>query len=98
MTDLRQKWQAFLYRAFPSGYGGVEVNNVCVTSVDTFAAGCFDTYVKHGRLDPERIRILRECHNDLLRALPSLTGEAKDYFSELASLADEVLRQLNKEA
>ena len=94
MKELRRRWQAFLNHPFPEGMAGLEVDGICVTTVDSFAAGCISTLFSSGSLDLERVIVLESCLTDLHRVLPSLSGEAADYFSELASLARLALREV----
>jgi hypothetical protein len=78
---------------FPSEYGGKDVAGICVTSVDTFAAGCIDTFVsRQGRLDEKRIKVLESCKTDLEVIVNSLDGEARIYFDKLLLLCRRVLQ------
>ncbi len=93
-ADLKERWNKFYLRPFPAGYGGTDVNGICVTSTDSYAAGCIDSFIKGGSLDSKEISILQRCQDDLAVVLPGLEGQAQKYFSELAFLADEVLTQV----
>jgi len=73
--ELKYRWDAFCKRPFPSGYAGEEINGVCVASLDTFAAGCIDTFIGVQSLDCEKISILRKCRLELGHVLPVLEGE-----------------------
>lgn len=59
--------------------------------MDTFAAGCIDTYVQRRKLDADRERILLECQADMRRVIPELPPEAGAYFARLLELTDCVL-------
>jgi hypothetical protein len=80
-------------RGFPEGMAGEEVAGVCLTTIDTFAAGCLDTYFTEKWLDAERQNVLSRCLQDVRKALPHLEGDAADYFNELAAIAEAVLRE-----
>jgi hypothetical protein len=88
---LVDDWNAWRACDFPAGLAGLEIDGVDVTSIDTFAAGCLDTYFDLGRLDERRTSVLEDCAQDLERILPRLTGEASVYFSQLAGLCLGVL-------
>ena len=90
------EWKLFKNTPFPSSNGGEEVKGVCLVSVDTFASGCIDTFVKnHGNLDGERINILIECVSDTNKIVDDLQGEAKSYFITLLKLSELVLEVVN---
>ena len=94
--DIHQSWSDFSDRPFPDGWAGEEVDGVCVTSVDSFAAGCIDTFVSNGgTLDSKRIDVLWRCSADLGRALPQLDGEARNYFGHLDELITSVLAEVD---
>ena len=85
-TDIAAAWKAHVERKFPRGLGGNEVAGVCVTSADTFLAGCISYFVESGSLDAERLSVVRSTCQDLERVLPHLSGEARTYFEELLKL------------
>ena len=63
-----------------------------LTTLDTFAAGCIQTFIDcNGRLDPERISVLHGCASDLELCAHDLNGEAKRYFDRLLALSKLVL-------
>lgn len=78
--------------SFPEGFAGKDVNDICVTTLDTFAAGCIDTYVGDGRLDAKRIKVLNSCLEDLDLILPELYEYPKDYFLTLREICVEVVK------
>ena len=51
MEDIEKSWNEFRDKPFPVAYAGVEVEGICLTSLDTFAAGRIDTFVDRGHLD-----------------------------------------------
>ena len=78
---------------FPSEYGGKDVAGICVTSLDTFAAGCIDTFISNnGRLDGSRISVLEQCKSDLEGVVSCLDGTAKNYLNDLLILVKRVLQ------
>ena len=84
--EIAERWKRHLTRKFPREYAGAEVAGICVTSADTFLAGCVSYFVNSGALDPQRLDVVhRTCH-DLEIALPHLTSEAREYFEELLLL------------
>ncbi len=91
--EIEQMWQQLRLLRFPRGYGGKEVSGVCLVSVDTFAAGCIDTFMRcRGRLDADRIRSLQGCVEDIETAVPMLQGEAKVYYELLLNVSRKVLQ------
>jgi hypothetical protein len=95
MKEIEKSWNEFRDKPFPVAYTGMEVECICITTVDTFAAGCIDTFVDRGRLDRRRISVLKDCAKDLGVVVKHLDGEAKDYFEQLRSLAEQVLSKVN---
>jgi len=70
---------------------------VDIISVDSHAAGCISTFIgSSGRLDPERLFILKGCRDDLARVLPVLDGESKAYVERLHRLTVLVLAALKQ--
>jgi hypothetical protein len=97
-NDLGKRWKIFEKLPFPPSCAGKEFDGVCLATVDTFAAGCISYFIDTGHLDAQRKKALDSCAADLAKALPSLQGEAKEYFTELACLVDTILsRQRNHE-
>ena len=93
MNSVEEARRDFAARPFPEGYAGVEVEGIELASLDTFAAGCIDTYVRsNGRLDAGRLSILKRCAAELEAVVNNLDGEAKEYFERLQLLSGEVLR------
>jgi hypothetical protein len=92
MDAYRRRWELFASRPFPEGIAGREISGVCLATVDTFTAGCVQTFFAEKSLDAERQNVLSRCLEDLRKELPGLEGDAADYFSELAALAEAVLR------
>ena len=93
MKDIEKSWNEFRAKPFPEGYAGIEVEGIELASLDTFAAGCIDTFIhNNGHLDQQRISILKDCSKDLDIVVKHLEGEAKNYFGHLQSLSQQVLR------
>src|SRR5262249_46058024 len=66
VAEIQSMWDAWRARPFPSEYAGKDVAGICVTSIDSFAAGCIDTFIsRKGNLDEERISVLQTCKDDL---------------------------------
>jgi hypothetical protein len=94
MDSIRQRWRAFKQKQrFPEGCVGREIDDTDLTSVDTFAAGCIETFVDNGSLDSTRIEVLNRSMQTLRLALPELAGDELLYFEELMALIEGVLRQ-----
>jgi hypothetical protein len=91
--NISKKWNQFCALSYPPRCAGLEVENICVTALDTFAAGCIDTFVTTGRLDKKRIDVLLECRDNLRVVKPELDGEALRYFQFLKDLILGVLKE-----
>jgi hypothetical protein len=91
MKDIKKSWGEFRAKPFPADYIGEEIEGICLTALDTFTAGCIDTFVDGGRLNRRRISVLKDCAKDLNIVVEHLNGDAKDYFKHLLSLAERVL-------
>ena len=85
-AEIENAWNAHFFRPFPRECAGKEIDGVCLTSCDTFLAGCISTFVENGTLDPERVGVVARVSADLERVVPNLSGEAHEYFSELLAL------------
>ena len=85
-AEIESAWNTHYFRRFPRECAGTEVDGVCLTSSDTFLAGCISCFVETGTLDPERTGVVARVCADLERVIPSLGGEAHEYFSELLLL------------
>ena len=97
LNNIQKIWREFASRPFPEGCAGIEVQGIELASLDTFAAGCIDTFVSNnGCLDRERISILKQCAAEIEVVVPTLQGEAMDYFEQLQLLSQEVLRVVSK--
>lgn len=92
LTEIESKWELWKERPFPDGVAGSTYFGIDLVEVDTFSAGCISTFVgNRGRLDHDRIKILRNCSTDLDKALGKLTGEAAEYFQELSEIQHKIL-------
>ncbi len=92
LEEIEKLWLEFYKLPFPSGLAGEDVNGICVTSLDTFTAGCIDTFVsKKGRLDKKRKAILIECQNQLEIVVDNLADEPKVYYEKLLTLTNKIL-------
>ncbi len=96
-NEIRIRWEGWMNRPFPDGASDIESGEIDLMSIDTFAAGCIDTFVtSRGRLDEERIKILRGCAKALEAVLHELSGEINIYFAELGDISHLILRYLKR--
>ena len=94
--DINTQWGEFCNRPFPDDLAGVEIDGICITSLDSAAAGCISTYVDNGGcLDSERIRVLQTCSNELERINPLIRDDSR-YFNKLAELIHGVLAEIHQ--
>ncbi|KZN49911.1 hypothetical protein N476_18065 [Pseudoalteromonas luteoviolacea H33] len=85
MQVLTKLWMEFSTIRFPRGYGGKEVNGVCVTYLDSIAVGCVNSYMRKegNQISVGHHQILYDSKVKLADILKYLDGEALVYFSKL---------------
>ncbi|HQU83007.1 MAG TPA: hypothetical protein PKY59_07785 [Pyrinomonadaceae bacterium] len=94
--EVEKLWLEFYQLPFPAGFVGEEIKGICVTTLDTFTAGCIDTFVSEkGQLEKKKKLILIECQKELEIVVENLMGEGKKYFESLLILANKILQMLN---
>jgi len=86
-----EDWKAWRERPFPSEPPASSELGFELRSIDSFAAGCLDTFSERGALDDQRIGVLERCLRDLDRLLPQVPESAGDYFATLAKLCRSAL-------
>jgi len=91
MKTIESRWLKHKETPFPDGCVELDPAGVCLTSTDTFIAGCITTFLNLGTLDDDRIRVLKRCVVDLNKALPKTDGDIFEYFNELKSIAEQVI-------
>jgi len=97
VAEIQSMWDAWKTQRFPAEYSGKDIEGICVTSLDSFAAGCIDTFIfRKGHLDQRRISILERCKDDLEVVVKALDGNAKAYFNSLLLLSKRVLQLLGR--
>ena len=95
LEEIRVMWEEWKAIPFPTIHAGDEVGGVCVTTLDTFAAGCIDTFIsRKGRLDKRRAAVLEECKQDLEIVVKNFDGEAQAYFRKLLLICDKALAMM----
>jgi hypothetical protein len=93
---LPDDWNAWRLRRFPSEVSAASDIGFDLREIDTYAAGCLDTYFSRGRLDPERIRVLERCLKHLEPLLPALPEPVSGYFRQLETLCRAVLGAIGR--
>ena len=90
---LVELWMEHSQARFPKGYGGKDVNGICVTSLDSSAAGCIHSFMRSNTKDIslEHYQILQKSKDDLASILKSLDGEAFQYFSRLHDICSLII-------
>jgi hypothetical protein len=92
VDEIKVMWDEWRAVPFPAEYAGKDVEGICVTSLDSYAAGCIDTFVtREGNLDAGRVSVLEGCRKDLMVVLSGLDGDARRYFECLLQIAEKVL-------
>ncbi len=90
---LIELWMEYSEALFPKGYGGKDVNGICVTSLDSNAAGCIHSYMKSdtNEISLEHHQILQRSKDDLAIILKYLDDESLQYFSRLHDICDLII-------
>ena len=83
MSNIEKQWRALHAAEFPPAARGQEVNGVDLVLVDTYAAGCIQTFLNTGGLDVTRMQALEGCVDVLERGIPLLSGDTASYFTRL---------------
>ena len=92
VSEVKIMWNEWKAIPFPSDYAGEDVEGICVISLDTFTAGCIDTFIsRKGSLDSQRVSTLKKCKKDLEIVSNKLEGDAKLYFERLLLMTQKVL-------
>ena len=79
LPDLLRRWDAFDSRPYPSEHPDLR-------TFETFASMTYAKLIEGRKLDLRDVQILWHCQDGLSQAFGSLTGDAKEYFAELAAL------------
>jgi len=96
MNEIYKQWNDFQNQRYPEGFGGEEIDGIDLTELDSSIAGCVSTFISSGeKLDPERIKILKNCVSDLEKVIQKIRKEGKSYFSNLHKLGNLVLIQVS---
>jgi len=92
LSAIVNLWREHCAVPFPEGVAGQEIAGICVASLDTFAAGCIQSFVDFGgNLDDDKVTVLDSCRRDLSIVVKEMNGEAKEHIGRLEKLARMVL-------
>ena len=93
--SLAEFWKEHSEAKFPPGYGGKDINGVCVTSLDSHAAGCISSYLHVGEkcIELERYQSLKRCKEELEKVLPCVDGYAFGYFNRLYQMCSLIVAE-----
>lgn len=98
-NEIEEQWNRWTKIPFPTSASDMEPNGNDLVSLDTFSAGCIDTFVRNrGKLDRDRINVLRSCVDELESSFGELTGDVKTYFAELLDISRKVLTSSDSNA
>jgi hypothetical protein len=86
-------WKQHCSEPAPSRLVGREIQGIEVTSLETFTAGCIQTFMdRKGKLDLWRTAILGRCYREISVIALALKGREKAYYKRLETLAGLVLQ------
>ena len=93
--SLTELWKEHSEAKFPPGYGGRDVDGICVTSLDSYAAGCISSYLRVAEesIELKRFQGLKNCKDDLERLLPRLSGYAFEYFNRVHKMCSLIVTE-----
>jgi hypothetical protein len=84
MSELSVLWQVHQGAGWPRGAGPNEGE---LMTLDTVIGGCVTYYLESPEgLDPQRLRILQDCMDELADLMPDVGEEAAEYFERLHAL------------
>jgi hypothetical protein len=86
LPDLLQRWDAFDARPYPDEHPELR-------SFETFTAMAYAKLIEGRKLDMRDVQLLWHCQAGLSKVLGSLTGTAREYFTELDALVQLAIRQ-----
>ncbi|MBC7796159.1 MAG: hypothetical protein H7Z37_04710 [Pyrinomonadaceae bacterium] len=94
INEIETMWNEWKAVPFPSDCAGEKVESICLVSLDTYTAGCIETFVsRKGILDAERISILIKCEKELKTVTDKLEGESRFYFERLLQMTQKILQR-----
>jgi hypothetical protein len=85
--------ESHLSAPFPPGAHELPLPGVDLEMLDADVVGLAQSYLRAGRLAPEKREILAGCIADLRRTIAALPEEMRDYFARLHALAVVVLNE-----
>jgi hypothetical protein len=91
-VSIDDLWRDHVADDFPPECRGAEIDGVDLVLLDSFIAGCVDTFLANDRdLDQRRTAVLRLSLRDAALAVRTLDGAASLYYARLELLAALVL-------
>lgn len=91
-SGVKALWAAHQRTPFPSAARGTEVNGVDLVLLDSLVAGCVSSLLDANAVpDITKLALLRDLFPQVEGVLPSLVGESRVYFSQLAQVVVETL-------
>ncbi len=92
--SIKDLWEEHLATPFPKGFRGRDINGIDFVLLDANIAGCVQTFVECGKLNPFQLAILGLSYRDATFVAPSLNSEGAAYFWRLERLAELVLKAI----
>lgn len=97
IKEIEIEWNLWKELPFPSEYASEEIAGICLVSLDTFTAGCIDTFISNrGYLDSRNISVLENNEKELKLVVDKLNKNAGNYFKKLLHLITDTLDFINK--
>jgi hypothetical protein len=96
-SEILDLWKEHSSAVFPEGYRASQIKGIDLPLLDAEIAGSILMYISNnGRLDPARVKNLRERLIDLNTVVLLLDREELIYFDRLRRLATLVLQVVDK--
>lgn len=93
--EVENLWFEFYKLPFPSDLAEEKIKEIDLISLDTFTAGCINSFIAEKKLDKNQVKILENCQKELQIVVENLDDKARSYFHKLLTLTNQVLQKTN---
>ncbi|MEU0790678.1 hypothetical protein ABZ342_11470 [Amycolatopsis sp. NPDC005961] len=91
-TAVTALFEAHRKAPFPSRWRGADVGGIDMVMLDANPAGCVSAWLEQqGLLDDRRWNVLAECEQRLIRVIPELDADGREYYRRLLDMTALVL-------
>jgi hypothetical protein len=93
VEEIARMWREQLRRPLPHDLPLREPYGSDLTLIDSSSAGCIDVFLKSPARfarDKKRLKVLRNCYEDLSQRWSDLAADEKEYFGHLLEIVSEI--------